>query len=91
MPSPTVNKNVQIDFATAISAIKEGKKVTKAEWNDTRIYIAMIDGRLKITLPENSAMIDGRLKITLPENSFAAVDLIVTDGDLSGTDFIVLE
>lgn len=64
------------DFPTAISKIKEGKSVSKKEWEDKNIKILMDLGRLVITLPQFGY---------LPR------DFIITEGDLLGEDFFIVK
>lgn len=45
-PKPT-NNSGPLDFASALIAVRDGAKITKAEWNDQQIYI-FLSGYLKI-------------------------------------------
>lgn len=46
--SSPVQEPQTMDFPDAMREIIEGKSVTKLEWNDPRIYLAMHDNRLSI-------------------------------------------
>jgi hypothetical protein len=69
----TIINKVTIDFPDAIRAIREGRKVTKLEWGDFKIYLTLVDGRLKIHKAEGTVH-----------------DLIVSDADMNGTDWVVI-
>ena len=60
-------------FPEAIIAVSAGERLTKLEWHDSNTYIHLSEGRLKIHKSE-----DGK-----------NYDLIVSDGDMLGTDWIV--
>lgn len=63
-----------LDFPAAMQAVKEGKNVTKLEWNNPNILVCLNGGRLRIKLE------DGLFH-----------DLLVSDGDILGEDWVVLE
>lgn len=75
--SPVYNRPLNADtllsFPEAIKAVKEGKKITKIEWDNENIY-----GVLK----------DGFLMLHKADGQF--YQWILSDGDVIGTDFIVL-
>ena len=56
--SPSAKKVVQVpvfemvDFFKALKLIQEGKKVTKKEWSDTKVFCFLSDGILKIQLAD---------------------------------------
>ena len=63
-----------LDFPDAMRAIISGKRVTKLEWDDPRTYLELKDGKLKIYKSDTKRF----------------HDLIVSDGDLMGLDWVVL-
>jgi len=63
-----------MDFPNAIREVMRGARITSLEWGDTDTYVHLSDGRLKIHKSE-----DGK-----------NYDLIVSDGDLFGTDWQIL-
>jgi hypothetical protein len=81
MPSPKVSKTPTkavikegvMDFPDALRKVIDGKKITKLEWNDPKIYLFLDGGRLRM-MKENTLF-----------------DLIVSDGDLLGTDWVIVE
>ena len=54
---------------------------------------AVIDGKLVTKLewedPETVVWLDGTLKISLPDSK--PLDLIISEGDMTGTDWVVVE
>lgn len=75
--SPVQPKNEIVSAVNFFEALKEvaaGKRVTKFEWGNNKIYGILTDGQLKLMLD------DGLLH-----------PWTISDGDLNGTDWIVLE
>mgnify|MGYP001562266562 CR=1 FL=1 len=75
--SPIVLVPTEMDFPAAMRAVRDGKRITKKEWEDPRAYGLLHEGRLRVHLAAEHASIFH--------------DWIVSDGDLSGEDWIVLE
>lgn len=74
--SPTISKIELIDFPAAIQAVKEGKKVTKQEWNDEKIHLVLYEGKVMITLKE--------------KKGYILHPYIISEADLMGTDYYIL-
>ncbi len=74
--SPTPGARVVMDFPDAIRKVIQGKRITKLEWQDRDYYGLIKDGVLKIHKGGD------------PEGVFYA--WIINDGDLLGSDWIVL-
>ena len=62
-------------FSDSIPLLLAGKRLTRLEWNDPAIYLVMRDAKLMI--------FDTNDKMLHP--------LAVSEGDLLGTDWVVLE
>lgn len=73
--SPTVKPPATVGFGEIVQPLLDGKRVTKLEWNNRDIYLVLRDGHLKIHKADTNML----------------HDLIVTDGDLAGLDYVVLE
>lgn len=66
-----VNK---LDFPAAMKAVKEGKKVTKLEWNNPSIVVFLNGGMLRIILE------DGKLYDLKPsEGDILGIDWVVIE------------
>lgn len=76
MPTPLKPESLpeQFDFPEAMRQVILGKEITKLEWGDPRIRGVLKDGRLKIFLTSNNRW----------------NDWIISDGDLLGTDWMVI-
>lgn len=74
-PKPKTKKPTNLDFFDALRQVYLGKCITKLEWNEPDCYFKLVDGRLMIYKPDT--------KMFHP--------LIVTDGDMAGEDWIVIE
>jgi hypothetical protein len=74
--SPVIKQPKTLKFGVATEEVLAGKKVTKLEWANTQIYGYLSPITKHLTLHKD----DGK-----------DYDWIVNDGDLAGTDFIVLE
>ena len=46
--SPSGNKEELFDFLTAMKKVAEGKKISKKEWGNTKIYGELKDERLML-------------------------------------------
>lgn len=73
-PKKTESKSMEMTFYQAIEEIAAGRKVTKLEWGNKNCFLQLINGHLKIHKPE--------------DNKFH--DLIVSDGDILGKDWIIV-
>lgn len=51
-PLPASPVKVNLDFFDALRAVRDGMRVTKAEWNDPRYYGVLSNGRLKLHKPD---------------------------------------
>jgi hypothetical protein len=76
-PSPKKSQPIftHFDFPAAMQQVKDGKKVTRLEWDDPMILV----------------FLNEHLQITLPKNKYAPCDLIVSDGDIFGDDWYVVD
>lgn len=75
MTSPTIiDQPALMDFAQALQAITKGKKITKLEWQDARIYGHMIDAKLYLH------QLDGINYVWQ-----------VSEGDIIGTDYVIVD
>ena len=74
-PAPKMEYQVTMDFPEAMQAVIDGKTVTKIEW-------ALAEDGFVVYL-------DGMLKIRNPEGKVS--DLIISEGDMTGTDWVVVE
>jgi len=72
--SPVVEGEKLMEFPEAMKLVIDGKKVTRLEWKNEKIYFVLHDGRLRI------CGADGKF-----------ADLIVRDGDMMGTDYIIVK
>jgi hypothetical protein len=64
-------------FSDAILEIITGKRITREEWNDKRIYCLLKDGLLQLH--------------KAGESNETFHPWIINDGDLLGTDWVVLD
>lgn len=57
MPSPTAKSHpkANLTFYDALAAVVKGKKITKAEWNNSAIY-GVIDGTFLKLVKEDGSM-----------------------------------
>ena len=62
-----------MDFYDALREVVDGARVTRREWSDREIYMAMNEGRLRIM---NGVLGDGKLH-----------DLILQDADITAEDW----
>lgn len=54
-PLPKTRKRIgDLSFPTALQAVIDGKRVSKREWSDTEIWVALIEGFLKIHKADGS-------------------------------------
>jgi hypothetical protein len=67
-----------IDFYAALKAVADGKKITKLEWGDERIYGLLRFSVLMIYKPAENPR-DSRF-----------YDWIINDGDIAGTDWVII-
>lgn len=83
MPSPiaSIRATVTVSFPEAIQAIIDGHHITKLEWDDPKCYGTLRRGFLMLSLhhPE-----------TEDPGEYQWHQWIITDGDLAGTDWIIL-
>jgi hypothetical protein len=68
---------ILMDFPTAIRAVIEGKSITRLDWNDNEIYCALRNSFLEISY-------DMKTKF------YKWCTWIVSEGDLLGTDWVVV-
>jgi hypothetical protein len=76
-PKPKQPKSLapkQLDFPTALAEVILTRHLTRLEWNNKEIYIALRDGFLMIRVIE--------------DGSFHP--LLVTDGDMLAKDWVVI-
>lgn len=72
-PSVGIDPSLEMDFGDAMRVVKRGGKVTKLEWND----------------PQQTIYLMGpNLIVTLPKNEYKPVQLLVSEGDVLGEDWI---
>jgi hypothetical protein len=83
--SPAQKPTLTMNFFDALREVVKGKKITKLEWNDREFYIALFfTERLSNDTPAGRYLcIRKPGSITQP--------ICVSDGDLLGTDWIVIE
>ncbi len=74
-PKSRTKKPKQLDFFEALREVSLNKCITKLEWNEPNCYLKLVDGRLVIYKPDT--------KLFHP--------LIVSDGDMAGEDWIVID
>ena len=74
IPEAKIDKTKEVDFPTAIQAVIDGKKITKKEWNNDKIY-----GYLSTK----------NYHLTLHKDDDKDYDWIISGGDLSGIDWII--
>ena len=74
-PAPKMEYTVAMDFPQAMQAVIDGKKVTKLEWAEAEDGIVVY--------------LKGTLKIRLAEGKES--DLIISAGDMTGADWVVVE
>lgn len=75
-PTPTQDAVIMLDFPSAMKEIIEGKKVTKLEWEDENAYGILRDGFLMLYKKN--------------EQDYKDYQWIISDGDLKGEDYIVI-
>lgn len=79
--SPIVRRQPgQMTFPEAIQEVIDGQQITRVEWNDPEIYVCLRFGKLLIT-----SMKEGQKDPSAPP-----APLIMTEGDLLATDWIVV-
>jgi hypothetical protein len=64
-----------LDFYAALKAIADGKKVTKLEWSDNRIY---------------GVLVDGKLMLRKPDADYEFYPWTISDDDIAGTDWVII-
>jgi hypothetical protein len=75
-PLPVRNpENETLDFFDALRQVRDGRRITKLEWDDPACFLQMLNGHLMIYKPSTAKY----------------HDLIVSDGDMFGEDWIVTE
>ena len=79
MTSPTVSpkptkKQKGMDFYEALKSVMNGEFITREEWNDRDTYLCLSEGRLRIYKSDTQKL----------------YDLIVQDGDILGTDWLIV-
>ncbi len=76
--SPTIYKEEEkkLSFFEALKAVKEGKKITKLEWNDKQVYGFLYNNNNNI--------------LCLHQKNGEINSWILNDGDLLGNDWIIL-
>lgn len=88
---PTQKPKLTMDFFDALRQVLDGRQITKLEWKDSEIRVLMAEQNignafhlmLCIRRP-NGQDISG-------EKIFSTAKLWVSDGDMLGTDWIVVE
>jgi hypothetical protein len=63
-----------LTFAEAMREVADGGRVTKLEWGDRKMEVYL----------------SGTLKILLAAKGYDAYDLIVSEGDMKGCDWVVI-
>ena len=71
--SPSGDKEELFDFPTAMQKIAEGKKISKKEWENIKIYGGRKEG-----------------KLTLYKEDGSNYSWIISEGDLIGKDWFVI-
>lgn len=74
--NPVVEKPKGMSFGIAMDKVTEGGKVTKLEWNDKRFY-----GYLSKTT----------FHLTLRRDDGKDYDWVISEGDLIGKDWVLVE
>ncbi len=76
MASPNPKKERErFDFSEAVKFLIEGKRITKLEWGSDENYGILYNGHLMINLVRDNML----------------HDWIITDGDLHGDDYVLVE
>lgn len=82
MPSPEFIlppidlSTLKYDFFEALKAVTfDGKKMTRLEWNDNRLY---------------GVLLNGQLVLHKPDAEYEFYPWAISDGDLFGTDWVIL-
>ena len=73
--STPVTEPNPLDFPTAIREVIAGERLTKLSWKDPQTVVQLSNNRLQICLPKND---------------YTPCDLIISDGDLMGEDWVVV-
>lgn len=83
VPEPVEEAVEAMDFFDALFLVSQGQRITKVEWNDPSIYVFLENGRLTYHGPY-------RANTGANPGAVGNYPFLIYDGDLLGTDWVVL-